>query len=313
MLEPLFRDARARGYAIVGVLHTLHGARAGGKLVKGSGDWTRVARSIVYYGPDPRFDPSDTKQRSILHHLKANRGGERGPSHVFSATDGWLGSIPDLDLQEVLGRPDKRPRAVRPTERAVALLEQLLANGPVSTRAVLEAGASEGLSRATMYRAAERLGVRRSSRTREDGRFTNETFWSLGPDEAHFEEESENVAGQEDGFSSDSVADGEERSSDGDFAAGTATTSHEDADARRRGDYPDPSVLRDLPTEAQRARLVEALGLPSDAPTDAIVRRWRDLMREHHPDRGGDTAVAARINAIFGRIREIDDGRAAAA
>ena len=66
-LEPLLREASRRGIALVGVLHTLHGARVGAKLIKGAGDWTRLARSILYYGPDPRLVADDHVSRSILY------------------------------------------------------------------------------------------------------------------------------------------------------------------------------------------------------------------------------------------------------
>lgn len=54
------------------------------------------------------------------------------------------------------------------------------------------------------------------------------------------------------------------------------------------------------------------LGVDVDASTAAIKRRWRDLAREHHPDRAGDdrpaaaqlTARMARINAAWDLLRD---------
>jgi len=39
------------------------------------------------------------------------------------------------------------------------------------------------------------------------------------------------------------------------------------------------------------------LGVDRDASKEAIAARHRELAREHHPDRGGDAATMARVNA----------------
>ncbi len=53
------------------------------------------------------------------------------------------------------------------------------------------------------------------------------------------------------------------------------------------------------------------LGLPADASTATIKRRWRELARQHHPDRATDpeearrlTAQMARINAAYDILRD---------
>ncbi|MGC8633814.1 MAG: DnaJ domain-containing protein [Candidatus Limnocylindrales bacterium] len=55
----------------------------------------------------------------------------------------------------------------------------------------------------------------------------------------------------------------------------------------------------------------QVLGLPGDASNATIKRRWRELAREHHPDRANDPAEAAlltrqmaRINAAYDLLRD---------
>lgn len=284
-LDPLLRDIRARGYAVVAVIHTLHGARAADKVVKGAGDWTRVARSVVYYGPDPRHDPLESSQTSILYHLKTNRGGDCGAAQLFSHADGWLGSIPKLALQELLERPERRPAACRPIVRAIELLVLVLTDGPRRVSDMLAWGEKEGISRATMYRAGKTIGVHSSGRTRANGRFADDTWWSLNPGED----------------TDDSAREGDPS------RGGDSTRSHNGVDDVRRGAYPDPNSLRGLPEEDQRIALLEALGLAAGSRPELMTQKWRELMKKHHPDHGGDPVVAARLNAIFRRLQELSE------
>lgn len=43
------------------------------------------------------------------------------------------------------------------------------------------------------------------------------------------------------------------------------------------------------------------LGLTPPVSRDTLARRFRELAHEHHPDRGGDGATMARINAAYAR------------
>jgi hypothetical protein len=47
----------------------------------------------------------------------------------------------------------------------------------------------------------------------------------------------------------------------------------------------------------------EVLGLPRMASTDQIQARYRELAKEHHPDRGGDAKVFMRVQAAYDQAR----------
>ncbi len=49
----------------------------------------------------------------------------------------------------------------------------------------------------------------------------------------------------------------------------------------------------------QVADALHLLGLPTDASFDAIHKRYRELAKQHHPDRGGDPEQFKRIQAAY--------------
>ena len=67
-----------------------------------------------------------------------------------------------------------------------------------------------------------------------------------------------------------------------------------------------------MPEPTFRGDPYRIIGVPRDASAEAIKRRWRELAREHHPDRAvGDvpeqerlTARMARINAAYDVLRD---------
>lgn len=47
----------------------------------------------------------------------------------------------------------------------------------------------------------------------------------------------------------------------------------------------------------------EILGLPKDASDKEIKKAFRDLAKEHHPDKGGDASVFAKVSRAFALIK----------
>jgi curved DNA-binding protein CbpA len=57
-----------------------------------------------------------------------------------------------------------------------------------------------------------------------------------------------------------------------------------------------------MPEPTFRGDPYAVLDVPSDATTSDIKRRWRQLAREHHPDRASDPADASRLTGHMARI-----------
>ena len=63
-----------------------------------------------------------------------------------------------------------------------------------------------------------------------------------------------------------------------------------------------------MPLPTFRGDPYETLQVPSDATTSQIKRRWRELAREHHPDRAaGDSEATGRLTRRMARINAAYD------
>jgi hypothetical protein len=79
--------------------------------------------------------------------------------------------------------------------------------------------------------------------------------------------------------------------------AGWRTAGHDDTDAGRR-----QADGRSRSGEMSEQEAYETLGLRPGAAADEIIRAHRRLMKERHPDHGGTTDDAARINQAKDRL-----------
>src|SRR5215210_1062977 len=63
-----------------------------------------------------------------------------------------------------------------------------------------------------------------------------------------------------------------------------------------------------MPAPRFRGNPYQVLDVPANASASGIKRRWRELAREHHPDRAaGDTEEAGRLTARMARINAAYD------
>ncbi|QXT39428.1 AAA family ATPase [Gymnodinialimonas ceratoperidinii] len=144
-------------------------------LYQGGGtiDVIATARSALRLAADP-----DDPEKKVLAHLKHNIG-PRGPSWVFSLVPSKrAGDIPvvkfsgrsDLtvdDLQGASGGAGPKPR-----EAADDFLKRYLGDGSRKANDSYEAAKREGISKRTLDRAKQRLGVRSRQKTKT-------WYWSL--------------------------------------------------------------------------------------------------------------------------------------
>lgn len=64
-----------------------------------------------------------------------------------------------------------------------------------------------------------------------------------------------------------------------------------------RQDDPGQTAAKDDETPLNETEALNLLGLTAEATRDDIIKAHRKLMLKHHPDRGGDPKMAARLNA----------------
>ena len=176
VLVPLAEIAKACDLAIICVLHiNKKEGLAPIHRVSGAGAFIGVARASWLFAPDPQT------QSHLMMALKNNyardcsslvyRVDERAVKiendDVAVPCIQWLDET-DADAEEVLSAP-RKPRS----EVAETFLQTFLAKGPQEASTVYEAAKKEGVSRRTLERSKQNLGV--ESQKKGDG-----WEWSLG-------------------------------------------------------------------------------------------------------------------------------------
>lgn len=63
-----------------------------------------------------------------------------------------------------------------------------------------------------------------------------------------------------------------------------------------------PVPVRSMPTGSRP--WWDVLGMPAHTPTNDVTERYRRLVMDHHPDRGGDPAKMVEINTAFDRFKK---------
>jgi hypothetical protein len=176
-LKPLARIAAARGCVVLMVRH-LNKGEGRRAVYRGSGSVALLAPCRSAWLVADRPDAAGPARR-VLAQVKNNLASPQ-PSLAFEMTaeeDGpvclsWSGPVP-LGADGLLGR--QRP-AARPRDAARAFLEEVLANGPLTSRDVWQSVQAEGLSDRTVSRAKKLLGVR-SQWVKVDGRAVCYWMW----------------------------------------------------------------------------------------------------------------------------------------
>lgn len=165
-LEPLAQLAARQGCVVFGLCH--FGKRDGadtGKLILGSIAWSQVARSVLSVAKD------DDTGNLVVTNTKGNlapriRSMEAeiattvvdtvdGPAEVGALR--WLGET-DRDARELLAEPDGTDREDR-TQAEAWLEDYLTEHGRTAAKTVKAEARKEGLSDATIKRAAKSLRV----------------------------------------------------------------------------------------------------------------------------------------------------------
>ncbi|USI88766.1 AAA family ATPase [Rhodococcus pyridinivorans] len=180
-LEPLAQLASRQGCVVFGLCH--FGKRDGadtGKLILGSIAWSQVARSVLSVARD------EESGNLVVTNTKGNlapriRSMEAAiVSTTITTEDGdtevgalhWLGET-NRDARELLAEPDGHDQQDR-NEAQAWLEDYLTEHGRTAAKTVKADGRKQGLSDATIKRAAKSLGV-----VYEMTGFPRTSMWSL--------------------------------------------------------------------------------------------------------------------------------------
>ncbi len=163
------------------VLLVRHLTKDGGRVAvyRGTGSiaFIAVCRSGWLFARDP-----ETPGRQVMAQVKNNLAAPQ-PSLAYRITGqrpdpptvDWLGPSP-LGAAALVAGPARDPVAAWPRDRARTFLEELLEDGPLTSRDIWARAQEQGLSERTIQRAKQGLEIR-SERVDVDGRHLS--YWLL--------------------------------------------------------------------------------------------------------------------------------------
>lgn len=158
--DRLNRIAAEHGIAIVGIRHVNKAKGFGDPRSAGAHSvaWLQGARSALIIG----HDTNDKARRGIVQH-KLNVGPESKKTYGFEIGDDgsfrWTGES-SLTLDEMLShRPNDSTEERTAKAAAIEFLQSELANGPKASTDLVNDAYAAGISKRTLDRAKDRLGV----------------------------------------------------------------------------------------------------------------------------------------------------------
>jgi putative DNA primase/helicase len=197
VLAPLAALSAQHG---VSALATMHFSKSAVSALLGAGGsigFVGAARSIIVFGLDPRDEQGAAGPRRVLAHAKCNVGRLQrsrellltefvidpfGEGIVTSRVE--VGDQCDVSADDLV--KDSSEQKVSARVAAKRFLRELLADGPHRAREVLDLAEEADISKNTLYRAKDDLGVDSFQRKTPEGK--PEWWWVL-PEEEEEEEE----------------------------------------------------------------------------------------------------------------------------
>jgi len=167
-LAPLKAMAEETGCAVLAVMH-LNKAEGADPLrrIGNSGAFTALARSVLLLGSDPEQNAEDSGRR-VLSVVKGNVGWQAAHALAVErvAVAGAAGEDVETAAMRLLGasRVSAEDLLEAPEDRsalgaAMAWLRDLLTDGTLPAKTVLDAAKAEGHAQKTVHRAKRRIGV----------------------------------------------------------------------------------------------------------------------------------------------------------
>jgi putative DNA primase/helicase len=177
-LDPLKVIARRHGVAIVFTAHPPKGSRAAIDRVSGSNAFTGLARSVYICGKKSG-DPDDVW---VLARIKCNlykpipAQRYRLAAHPDGTSTEWLGNADGVYADDLDHRAEAGEQ--RKLDEAKAILAQILADSALPSKAVYIEAEAAGLSRATLRRAQDELGIKPRKVGKNNWEWPCATEWS---------------------------------------------------------------------------------------------------------------------------------------